>query len=126
MIPARVAVGLGARPGTPAVDLAAAVGAALADAGVVAVDVQVLATIDRRAAEPGVRAVAAGHGWALVAFPAADLAARAVPHGSEQVAAAVGTPSVAEAAALAAAGPHAVLILPKRVFRGSTVAIARA
>jgi cobalamin biosynthesis protein CbiG len=41
------------------------------------------------------------------------------------VAAVAGTPSVAEAAALLAAGPGAVLIVPKCVFARSTVAIAR-
>jgi cobalamin biosynthesis protein CbiG len=47
-----------------------------------------------------------------------------VPNPSGAVAAAVGTPSVAEAAALCAAGPSGSLLLPKRVFRGVTVAIA--
>jgi len=41
------------------------------------------------------------------------------------VAAAAGTGSVAEAAALLGAGPGAVLVLAKTVFPRSTVAIAR-
>jgi cobalt-precorrin 5A hydrolase len=119
-----VIVGLGARPGMPAPALAGAIRAALSAAGLHPARVTALATLDRRAAEEGIRSVAAGLGWALVSFPAAELGAQDVPNRSETVVAAVGTPSVAEAAALAAAGPGAVLILPKRVFPGITVAVA--
>ncbi|MFI5891321.1 cobalamin biosynthesis protein [Actinoplanes sp. NPDC051513] len=117
-----VVVGLGARPGRAAAELTRAIGAALAEAGLTAADVRVLATLDRRAAEDGVRAVAAAHGWELSGFRAEELGAHDVPSRSERVAAAVGTPSVAEAAALAAGDE---LILRKRVFPGITVAIAR-
>ncbi|MET3424332.1 cobalt-precorrin 5A hydrolase [Actinoplanes tereljensis] len=104
--------------------VAGAVRQALAEIGADAGAVRVLATIDRRAAEDGVRAVAAAYGWELVSFAAAELAAQDVPHGSERVAAALGTPSVAEAAALAAAGAGGELLLSKRVFRGVVVAVA--
>ena len=117
-------LGLGARSGMAAPTLAAAIRAALAEAGVSPRDIGVLATLDRRAGEDGVRAVATGLGWDLVSLTSAELAAQPVPHGSGTVAAAVGTPSVAEAAALAAAGPGARLIVPKRVFPGVTVAVA--
>ncbi|MEU4244206.1 cobalamin biosynthesis protein [Actinoplanes sp. NPDC026619] len=117
-------VGLGARAGKPMPELADAVGRALAEAGADWGDVRVLATLDRRAAEDGVRELAATHGWELVSFVAAELGAHDVPHKSERIAAAVGTPSVAEAAALAAAGPGAELVLPKRVYSGVVVAVA--
>lgn len=50
-----------------------------------------------------------------------------VPNPSQTVAAAVGTPSVAEAAALLAAGPDANLVTPKRVSTSgdATVALTR-
>lgn len=115
-------VGIGARPGRSATDLTAAIGAALAEAGLTTADIKVLATIDRRAREEDVRAVAVEQGWELVGYRAEELGAHDVPNKSGTVAAAVGTPSVAEAAALAAAR---VLILPKRIFDGITVAIAR-
>ncbi|GIE87743.1 cobalamin biosynthesis protein [Actinoplanes regularis] len=121
----RLVVGLGARAGTGAAELAAAVAAALDAAGLDPAEVVVLATVDRRAAEPGVRAFARDAGWRLAAFTVARLAAQPVPGPSGVVAAAVGTPSVAEAAALLAAGPAAGLVLPKRRFRGVTVAVAR-
>ncbi|WP_433292797.1 cobalamin biosynthesis protein [Actinoplanes sp. CA-030573] len=122
----RLVLGVGARRGTPAAVLTGAIRSVLGEAGLTAADVGVLATIDRRAAEDGFREVAAAHGWELVALAAADLAARDVPNASDRVAAAVGTPSVAEAAALAAAGRDAELVLPKRVVDGVTVAVAKA
>ncbi|MFN2505715.1 MAG: precorrin-3B C(17)-methyltransferase, partial [Acidimicrobiales bacterium] len=58
-------------------------------------------------------------------FTAGALAQVAVPSPSAVVAAAVGTPSVAEAAALLAAGPEAHLVVTKRASAHATVAIAR-
>jgi cobalamin biosynthesis protein CbiG len=119
----RYVVGLGARPERSAAELTAAVEAALAEAGVATAQVGALATIDRRAGEEGVRAVAAERGWELVSFAPEELGAYDVPNKSETVAAAVGTPGVAEAAALAA-GTGSRLILPKRVLGGVTVAVS--
>lgn len=123
-------LGVGARPGTTAAALNDAIDSVLSEAALTAADVAVLATIDRRAVEDGFREVAAAHGWKLLPLPAAELAA-AVPagggriRGNERVAAAVGTPSVAEAGALCGAGPDAALVVPKRVLGGVTVAVAR-
>ncbi|MEJ8279830.1 cobalamin biosynthesis protein [Pseudonocardia spirodelae] len=115
-----LAVGVGLRPGTPAAAVralldrvAAAHGLDLAGA--------VVATLDRRAAEPGLCdavAPAVPHG-----YPAAALAAVAVPGPSARVAAATGTPSVAEAAALLAAGPGARLLVTRTVGDGVTLAV---
>lgn len=124
LVTAEFALGLGARRGLPLADLDAAVTTALAEAGIPPARVGVLATLDRRAAEPNVRALCRARGWPLVAFTAAELAAQPVSRPGAAVEAAVGTPSVAEAAALLAAGPGAVLRLPKRAFRAVTVAAA--
>jgi cobalamin biosynthesis protein CbiG len=121
----RVVLGLGARSGVPEEELAGAIDAALRQAGLEPAGIAGLATVDRRAAEAGVRAVAHRHGWPVLAFGGARLAGVDVPHPAAVVAAAAGTPSVAEAAALLAAGPGAVLMLPKTVFPRVTVAIAR-
>jgi cobalt-precorrin 5A hydrolase len=118
-------LGLGARAGVPEAELAAAIDAALRVAGLPAAGIAGLATLDRRAAEAGVRAVAERFGWPVLAFEAARLAEVPVPHPAATVAAAAGTPSVAEAAALLAAGPGSALILAKRIFPRATVAIAR-
>ena len=117
-------VGVGARSGVPENELAQAIDAALAAAGRPAAEVGVLATLDRRAAEPGMRALAARRGWSLAGFPALELAPVDVPEPSAVVAARTGTPSVAEAAALRAAGPGGTLVASKRVFPRVTVAIA--
>lgn len=117
-----IALGLGARSGA---ELAGPVRAALASAGLVPADVAVLATLDRRAEEDRVLALAGAYGWRVAGFRAAELAACPVPNPGRAAAVAVGTPSVAEAAALLAAGPGARLIMPKRVHGGVTVAAAR-
>lgn len=82
-----------------------------------------LATVDRRAAEPGLVAAAAELGVPVVVFEAQDLAAVPVPHPSARAAEAIGTPSVAEAAALLAAASDR-LIVAKRVIGGITLAAA--
>ena len=120
-----IVVGVGARGGTTTQELRAAVGAVLATAGIAEEDVAVLATVDRRAAEHAVREMALEKGWRLRGLPADELARRRVPHPSVTVAAAVGTPSVAEAAALVAAGPRSRLLVPKQILRGVTVAVAK-
>jgi cobalamin biosynthesis protein CbiG len=119
-----IVLGLGARSGTAVADLRAAVDAVLAEAGLTAADVSVLATVERRAAEPAVRELALALGWRLTSRTVEELAAQSVPHPSVTVAAKVGSPSVAEASALVTAGPGAELIVPKRVFPCVTLALA--
>jgi cobalt-precorrin 5A hydrolase/cobalt-precorrin 5A hydrolase/precorrin-3B C17-methyltransferase len=114
-------VGAGCSRGCPPDELAALVEAALAglDGRVVGV-----ATIDRRADEPCVVALAGTRGVPVSAHPAAALAAVPVPTPSDVVARHVGTASVAEAAALLAAGPGARLAVAKRRSAHATCAIA--
>jgi cobalamin biosynthesis protein CbiG len=121
----RFVLGLGARAGVPEGELAGAIDAALRQAGLDPAGIACLATLDRRAAEAGVRAMAQRHGWPVLAFDGTRLKAVDVPNPAETVAAAVGTASVAEAAALLGAGPGAELVLAKTVFPRATVAIAR-
>ncbi|GAB3354712.1 Rv2231c family pyridoxal phosphate-dependent protein CobC [Modestobacter lapidis] len=112
-----ITVGLGASTGVAAAEVLAAVDAVLpADAAPV-----VLATLDARAAEPGMREAAEHRGWPLTGHPAAALAAVPVPAPSARVAGAVGTPSVAEAAALLGGGR---LLVGKTVHGRVTVAVA--
>ncbi|HEY0398561.1 MAG TPA: precorrin-3B C(17)-methyltransferase [Acidimicrobiia bacterium] len=79
----------------------------LAEAGLSIEAVGSIATVDRKAGEPAIVELAAAFGVRLRTFPAERLAAIAVPNPSAVVEAAVGTPSVAEAAALAGAGAGA-------------------
>jgi cobalt-precorrin 5A hydrolase/precorrin-3B C17-methyltransferase len=80
-----------------------------------------VATIDRRAQHPAI----IGLGLPVRAFTADELAEVDVPTPSTLVRDAVGTPSVAEAAALLAAGPGATLVTPKQKNDVATVAVAR-
>lgn len=120
-------VGVGARPGVSADDLDALIGKALAATGLDPARVVALATIDRRAAEPGMIEVAARRGWPLAGYPADQLAGEAVPHPSALAEAAIGTASVAEAAALRAVrdyGGDPILLVGKRTSGTATVAVA--
>jgi histidinol-phosphate aminotransferase len=112
-----VTVGVGAVAGVTAEEVLAAVDAVLPAGARVAR----LATLDVRAAEPGISRAAAARGWPLTGHPAAELAAVAVPSPSARVAAAVGTPSVAEAAALLAGDR---LVVRKSAVGRVTVAVA--
>lgn len=117
----RLVVGAGCSRGCSADELAALVEAALAG---VSGRVVAVATIDRRAREPCVVALAGACGVPVRAHPAAALAEVAVPTPSPVVARHVGTPSVAEAAALLAAGPGARIAVAKRRSEHATCAIA--
>ena len=119
--PPSLVAGMGASTGAPAGEVAALLEAALADAGLARASLAEVATLDRKASEPGIVAL----GLPVRTFPAAALAAVPVPSPSPVVEAAVGTPSVAEAAALLAAGPGAELVSPKRAGAHATVALAR-
>ena len=110
-------VGIGARSGVTADEVLAAVDAVLPPGSV---DVR-LATLAARAAEPGIVGAAAARGWLLTGYPVTALARIRVPSPSGTVAAAVGTASVAEAAALMAGG---ALVVGKTVHGRVTVAVA--
>jgi cobalt-precorrin 5A hydrolase / precorrin-3B C17-methyltransferase len=102
-------------------------------AGLASEAVAGLASIDRKADEPALLKLARLRQWPLRWFSAEELNAMPVPTPSAVVAAEMGTASVAEAAALLAAGPDAQLLRAKQVEhrqeaeRGAaTLAIARA
>ncbi|MEV4620289.1 precorrin-3B C(17)-methyltransferase [Asanoa sp. NPDC049573] len=126
--PPSLVVGVGASRGVTAEAVAAVVDAALAAGGLDPSAVRALATVDAKADEAGILEFAAERGWAVLTFPAAELAVEDVPTPSEVVRAAVGTPSVAEAAAVRAArdaGRGAALVVPKQVTPTATAAVAR-
>ncbi|MEU7703416.1 Rv2231c family pyridoxal phosphate-dependent protein CobC, partial [Streptomyces sp. NPDC039028] len=119
-------LGVGARAGVAVDEVLSLVGAVLREAGLTRAAVRSLATLDARAAEPGVAGAAAELGIPVRACTAEELAAVPVPHPSALPLAATGTASVAEAAALLAAGggASAVLLVPKRRTRRVTCALA--
>jgi len=123
--PRRLRLGLGCSTGATGAEAIDAVLEGLAAAGVAAEGVGQVATIDRRRNHPATVAVVDRLSTELVTFPAERLREVEVPHGSSAVLHAVGTPSVAEAAAISAAGSGR-LVLPKLVYGQVTVAIAEA
>jgi cobalt-precorrin 5A hydrolase/precorrin-3B C17-methyltransferase len=122
--PPSLRVGVGASRGAPAEEIGQLIDDVLAELGVSHQSVRHIATVDAKADEAGLLAAAATRGWPVVTFPASRLAAVPVPHPSEVVRRAVGTPSVAEAAALLE--PGSVLLAAKRASAHATVAVARA
>jgi cobalt-precorrin 5A hydrolase/precorrin-3B C17-methyltransferase len=123
--PRSLVVGVGSSRGADPLRLAELVTDTLLIAGLAPASVAVVATLDLKAAEPAIVGLAEARRVPLRTFTAAELRDVAVPTPSAVVAHAVGTPSVAEAAALVAAGPGAVLVVPKQVAADATVAVAR-
>ncbi|WP_348534344.1 cobalamin biosynthesis protein [Kitasatospora sp. GP82] len=119
-----IGIGIGASRGVTVGEVLALVDSALAEARLERRQIALLATVERRAGEPGLRAAARELGVPLVAHRAEALAAVVVPNPSPSALATVGTASVAEAAALlsAAGGP---LLVPKRKSARVTVAVSR-
>jgi cobalamin biosynthesis protein CbiG len=104
-------VGVGARRSTPACEILGLIEDTLRDAGLPVRQVVELATADAKAGEPGIVETAEHLGVPLRSYPADLLASVMVLSPSEASSAALGTPSVAEAAALAGGGE---LLVPKR------------
>ncbi|WP_150047589.1 precorrin-3B C(17)-methyltransferase [Methylomonas rhizoryzae] len=124
-------LGLGCDRDTAPATLATAVEQALALAGLDYDSVAAVATIEQKRDETAILQLAAAHAWPLHYYGAEQLAQVQVPNPSETVRHYMGTPAVAEAAALLAAQADVSgLILEKHKFRGSdgkhaTVSIAR-
>ncbi len=121
-----IVAGVGCRRGAPALDIEAAVRAALARANITAGALDVIATIAAKRGEAGIQAAAEKLGVSVIVISDADLQAATdrTETRSERVLAIAGVPSVAEAAALAAAGPAARLISPRLVVGAATCAVA--
>ena len=121
-----IVAGVGCRRRAPALDIEAAIRAALERAGIAAQALDCIATTAAKTGEAGIEAAAAKLGVAVVLVPDAELLAAGdrTETKSERVLALTGVPSVAEAAALAAAGPSARLISPRLVIGTATCALA--
>ncbi|MGW6980563.1 Rv2231c family pyridoxal phosphate-dependent protein CobC [Streptomyces sp. NPDC054932] len=119
----QVVVGVGGRAGVSVAEVCALVEETLRGAGLAVGAVTALATVESKAGEAGIAGAAERFGVPLVTYPAEQLAAITVPHPSEAAHAAAGTPSVAEAAALAGGGE---LLVPKRRSVAATCAVATA
>jgi len=113
-----IVAGVGCRRGAPAPDIETAIRAALARAGIAADALDAIATPQAKRSEAGIMTAAEKLGVRVVLVPEVELKA------AERVLALIGVPSVAEAAALAAAGPSARLVSPRLVIGAATCALA--
>jgi cobalt-precorrin 5A hydrolase/precorrin-3B C17-methyltransferase len=125
--PATLALGVGCERGVDSAVLQQAVEACLAETGWAAGAIACVTSIALKAAEPAIHALADRLGVPARFFDAATLAAERprLANPSERVFSETGCWGVAEGAALAAAGPEATLVVPKRVGARITLAIAR-
>jgi cobalt-precorrin 5A hydrolase len=121
-----IVAGVGCRKGADAADIMAAITLALMDAGIAAAALTMVATAARKAEEPGIAAAASvlGVPVVVVAQHALEAAGARTTTRSARALAVAGVPSVAEAAALAAAGPQARLLAPRVAVGPATCALA--
>lgn len=122
----RFVLGMGCERGTSVAHLRALAEEALSAAGIGENQVAFLSSIDMKRDEPAMLALADHLSVPLRFFDAVTLEKETprLKNPSELVFARVGCHGVAEAAALAAAGPFAILVVPKLKSAFSTAAIA--
>ena len=118
--------GIGFRRGTGADEIASLIARALGEIGAAHTDLAVIATAADRAGEPAIRQAAQAFGLSPRPVEPASLEAcdaRIVTR-SARIERLRGVGSLAEAAALAVAGPNSHLALPRIASGGATCALA--
>ncbi|MCJ2133965.1 cobalamin biosynthesis protein [Methylobacterium sp. J-026] len=118
--------GIGFRRGTGADEIAALIARALGQVGAARGDLTAVATAADRAVEPAIRQAAARFGLSPCPVAPEALSARDgdLVTRSARIERLRGVGSLAEAAALAAAGPESRLALPRIASNGATCALA--
>jgi cobalt-precorrin 5A hydrolase/precorrin-3B C17-methyltransferase len=126
--PKRLAIGIGCERGADPAEAIEHLGRTLTEAGLSPASVACVVSLDLKADEPAVLESAKFLGVPARFFPAGRLEAETprLANPSELVFREVGCHGVAEGAALAAAGPDSVLIVPKRKTARVTCAVAEA
>lgn len=122
--PHNLVVGIGCNSNTKAEEIEAALIATLDRYNLSFFSVAALATVDRKATEPGILALAAKYGLPIQAFSTAELNAVERVTRSEAAIRALGVQGVAEPAALLAAGAVELLVAKQKIGN-VTVALAR-
>jgi cobalt-precorrin 5A hydrolase/precorrin-3B C17-methyltransferase len=118
--PATVWIGIGCERNTSLSLVEKAVAEALATAGLAEEAVAGMASAARKSDEPALQHLSQTRAWPFRTFAEQALASIEVPNPSEVVRKEMGTASVAEAAALLAAGDKGHLIQPKQISRPAT------
>jgi cobalt-precorrin 5A hydrolase len=122
-----IAAGLGYRKAISAAEVEAAIAAALAQSLLESAQLALIAVPETKGTEAGLLAAAAARGVALKLIPQLMLEAanpRTLTHSARSMAL-MKVNSVAEAAALAAAGPQARLLAPRIAIGSVTCALAQ-
>jgi cobalamin biosynthesis protein CbiG len=109
-------VGIGCQRGVSKLTIQCAIESVFTEYNLDLATIAGLATIDRKANEPGLVEYCREAGWFLKIYSPERLNSVSVDRPSQLVAAVVGTASVAEAAALCAAQTE-ILLIPKQKFR---------
>jgi len=126
-----IVLGMGCDRNTPLATLEHVVNSTLQELKLNFTAVKALATIDKKNDEVAILALAKKYQWPLKFFTATELAKVDVPNPSEVVMKYMGTPAVAEAAAMLAANTGIKnLIIEKNKYRGhdgknATVSVVR-
>ncbi|GGE17087.1 precorrin-3 methylase CobJ [Aureimonas endophytica] len=125
--PRTLTLGIGAERGAPAEEAIALAESVLAEAGLSPLALAGVFSLDLKADEPAVHAVADHFGVPARFFGAEELEAETprLANPSDLVFRETGCHGVAEGAALAAAGPEGVLVVAKRKGARTTAALAR-
>lgn len=121
-----IALGIGCRAGCEAAEIVALAQTTLAALQMETAQVAVIASLQDKAGLPAITAAAAQLGLTLRLLPLTALQAaspRALSR-SEAALRAHGLPSLAETAALAALGPDAALLAPRRLSQRASCAVA--
>jgi cobalt-precorrin 5A hydrolase len=127
----KIVLGVGCDRDTPLESIEQVIFQALDKANLKPEQVQCMASIDKKSDEVGLLALAEKYQWSIDFYTAEQLSEVTVPNPSEVVRKYVGTPAVAEAAALLSAKTQMHdLIIEKHKYRGAdnrnaTVSIAR-
>jgi cobalt-precorrin 5A hydrolase len=125
LCPGRYAAGIGCRKGKSFDEIRELAERVLADNGVDAAEVGAVATIDIKAEEPGIKALAEYWKVPLITYEASLLGkVQGDFASSEFVKQTVGVDSVAERSAVLAAGSGSKLIVRKQAENGMTIAVA--
>ena len=126
--PLQITLGVGCARNCPPEELAALVDSALAEANIARAAIAGVFSLDLKADEPAMNMLAHALGRPFRLFTAQQLEAETprLQTPSDVVFAEVGCHGVAEAAALAAAGPEAKLLIAKRKTANATCALALA
>jgi cobalt-precorrin 5A hydrolase len=123
-------IGIGCQRGVSKLEIQKAIESVFTEYNLDLATIAGLATIDRKANEPGLLEYCHQFGWVLKIHSSERLNSVTVTHPSQLVSTLIGAQSVAEAAALAAA-QTTILLVPRQKFRLNpesgwvTVAIAR-